>query len=90
MKRDSGDGHRWGSWLFYHLSLASVHVWSGQKRRQPKLPSVQTVTITGNPSETALMRYAMEMTDATALRDRFHIVFEVRIFTVFRASDLAS
>ncbi|CAM6005704.1 unnamed protein product [Sphagnum balticum] len=55
------------------------HVWSDHKPnyQHRKKPSVQTVTITGNPSETALMRYAMEMTDAAALRGRYDIVFEV-------------
>jgi hypothetical protein len=38
---------------------------------------VETVKIMGNPSEAAMLRYVVEMTDAQHLRAQYEIVYEV-------------
>ena len=38
---------------------------------------METLKITGNPSEAAMLRYVVELTDATWLRNRYEVVFEV-------------
>jgi hypothetical protein len=39
---------------------------------------VETLNIIGNPSEAAMLRYVVELSDAQILRARYDVVFEVR------------
>lgn len=42
-----------------------------------KTSNIETVKIIGNPSEAAMLRYVVDLSDAQMLRTRYEIVFEV-------------
>ena len=47
------------------------------ERQAQHKEEMETLKITGNPSEAAMLRYVVELTDAMWLRSRYEILFEV-------------
>jgi hypothetical protein len=53
----------------------NVNIEELEKKRSNE---VETLNIIGNPSEAAMLRYVVELSDAQIMRARYDVVFEVR------------